>query len=68
MPLHLLGGVARNGPRHHRFAAAETLAGRGGAGVEDIDSASMLLHIRNAKRGRERYVMLSPRLLSRRVI
>jgi site-specific recombinase XerD len=31
--------------------------------VEDIDSRSMLLHIRHAKRGRERYVMLSPRLL-----
>jgi site-specific recombinase XerD len=35
-----------------------------GLRVEDIDSASMLLHIRNAKRGRERYVMLSPRLLA----
>jgi site-specific recombinase XerD len=31
--------------------------------VEDIDSRRMVLHIRNAKRGRERYVMLSPRLL-----
>jgi site-specific recombinase XerD len=31
--------------------------------VEDIDSHAMLLHIRHAKRGRERYVMLSPRLL-----
>ena len=31
--------------------------------VEDIDSRSMLLHIRNAKRGRERYVMLGERLL-----
>jgi integrase len=30
--------------------------------VEDIDSRQMLLHIRNAKRGRERYVMLSPRM------
>jgi len=32
--------------------------------VEDIDSRAMLLHIRTTKRGRERYVMLSPRLLS----
>src|SRR5262249_15564919 len=31
--------------------------------VEDIDSKRMLLHIRNAKRGRERHVMLSARLL-----
>jgi integrase/recombinase XerD len=31
--------------------------------VEDIDSRAMVLHIREAKRGRERYVMLSPRLL-----
>jgi integrase/recombinase XerD len=31
--------------------------------VEDIDSRAMLLYIRHAKRGRERYVMLSPRLL-----
>jgi site-specific recombinase XerD len=31
--------------------------------VEDIDAKRMLLHIRNAKRGRERYVMLSARLL-----
>ncbi len=31
--------------------------------VEDIDAKRMLLHIRNAKRGRERYVMLSRRLL-----
>ena len=31
--------------------------------VEDIDAKRMLLHVRNAKRGRERYVMLSPRLL-----
>jgi len=34
-----------------------------GLRVEDIDSRSMVLHIRHAKRGRERYVMLSPRLL-----
>jgi len=32
--------------------------------VDDIDAKRMLLHIRGAKRGRERYVMLSPRLLS----
>jgi integrase/recombinase XerD len=32
--------------------------------VEDIDSRQMLLHIRNGKRGRERYVMLSPRMLA----
>jgi site-specific recombinase XerD len=32
--------------------------------VEDIDSGSMLLHVHNGKRGRERYVMLSPRLLA----
>ncbi len=31
--------------------------------VEDIDAKRMLLHIRNAKRGRERHVMLSARLL-----
>jgi site-specific recombinase XerD len=31
--------------------------------VEDIDSRSMVLHIRHAKRGRARDVMLSPRLL-----
>jgi site-specific recombinase XerD len=31
--------------------------------VEDIDAKRMLLHIRNAKRGRQRYVMLSARLL-----
>jgi integrase len=31
--------------------------------VEDIDAKRMLLHIRNAKRGRERYVMRSRRLL-----
>jgi integrase/recombinase XerD len=31
--------------------------------VEDIDSRRMVLHIREAKRGRQRYVMLSPRLL-----
>jgi site-specific recombinase XerD len=32
--------------------------------VEDIDPKRMLLHIRHAKRGRERYVMLSPKLLA----
>jgi len=32
--------------------------------VGDIDAKRMVLHIRDAKRGRERYVMLSPRLLS----
>lgn len=32
--------------------------------VEDIDSHQMLLHVRNGKRGRERYVMLSPRMLA----
>jgi site-specific recombinase XerD len=32
--------------------------------VTDIDAKRMLIHIRHAKRGRERYVMLSPRLLS----
>jgi site-specific recombinase XerD len=30
----------------------------------DIDAKRMLLHLRDAKRGRERYVMLSPRLLA----
>src|SRR5208283_4269936 len=30
----------------------------------DIDAKRMLIHIRHAKRGRERYVMLSPRLLA----
>ncbi len=32
--------------------------------VGDIDAKRMVLHIRDAKRGGERYVMLSPRLLS----
>jgi integrase/recombinase XerD len=31
--------------------------------VDDIDAKRMLLRVRHAKRGRERYVMLSPRLL-----
>lgn len=30
----------------------------------DIDAKRMVIHIRDAKRGRERYVMLSPRLLA----
>ncbi len=32
--------------------------------VEDIDPKRMVLRVRESKRGRERYVMLSPRLLS----
>jgi len=32
--------------------------------IEDVDPKRMLLHIRDTKRGRERYVMLSPRLLA----
>jgi len=32
--------------------------------VDDIDAKRMLLHIRDTKRGRERYVMLSPKLLA----
>jgi site-specific recombinase XerD len=32
--------------------------------IGDIDAKRMVLHIRDAKRGRERYVMLSPRLLA----
>jgi site-specific recombinase XerD len=32
--------------------------------VEDIDPKRMLVHVRHAKRGRERYVMLSPKLLA----
>jgi integrase len=32
--------------------------------VEDVDPKRMVLRIRGSKRGRERYVMLSPRLLS----
>jgi site-specific recombinase XerD len=32
--------------------------------VGDIDAKRMLIHIRGAKRGRERYIMLSPRLLA----
>jgi integrase/recombinase XerD len=32
--------------------------------VEDIDSRAMVIHVRNAKRGRERHVMLSPELLA----
>jgi site-specific recombinase XerD len=34
-----------------------------GLRVEDIDSRAMVLHVREAKRGLGRYVMLSPRLL-----
>jgi site-specific recombinase XerD len=34
-----------------------------GMHIEDVDSRQMVLRVRNAKRGRERYVMLSPRLL-----
>jgi site-specific recombinase XerD len=32
--------------------------------TDDIDAKRMLVHVRNAKRGRERYVMLSPKLLA----
>lgn len=32
--------------------------------VEDVDSKRMLLHIRGAKRGKDRFVLLSPRLLA----
>jgi site-specific recombinase XerD len=32
--------------------------------VEDIDPKRMLLHVRHAKHGRERFVMLSPKLLA----
>jgi site-specific recombinase XerD len=32
--------------------------------IDDIDPKRMLLHVRYAKRGRERYVMLSPKLLA----
>lgn len=35
-----------------------------GMHIDDIDSRRMVLRVRNAKRGRERYVMLSPRLLA----
>ncbi len=31
--------------------------------IDDIDPKRMLLHVRHSKRGRERYVMLSPKLL-----
>jgi site-specific recombinase XerD len=31
--------------------------------VSDIDSERMIIHVRTAKRGRERHIMLSPRLL-----
>jgi integrase/recombinase XerD len=31
---------------------------------QDIDAKRMVIHVRKAKRGRERYVMLSPRLLA----
>lgn len=31
--------------------------------VDDVDSARMLVHVRNGKRGRDRYVMLPERLL-----
>ena len=32
--------------------------------IDDIDAKRMLLHVRDAKRRRERYVMLSPKLLA----
>ena len=32
--------------------------------VDDIDPKRMLIHVRETKRGRERYVMLSPKLLA----
>jgi integrase/recombinase XerD len=32
--------------------------------VDDVDAKRMLLHVRDTKRGRERYVMLSPKLLA----
>ena len=32
--------------------------------VDDIDGKRLLLHVRHSKRGRERFVMLSPRLLA----
>jgi len=32
--------------------------------IDDIDPKRMLLHVRHSKRGRERYVMLSPKLLA----
>lgn len=32
--------------------------------VDDIDAKRMLVHVRHAKRGRERHVMLSPKLLA----
>jgi len=35
-----------------------------GLRIDDIDPKRMLLHVRHAKRGRERHVMLSPRLLA----
>jgi integrase/recombinase XerD len=34
-----------------------------GLEIQDIDAKRMVIHIRGAKRGRERHVMLSPRLL-----
>jgi integrase/recombinase XerD len=35
-----------------------------GLEIGDIDAKRMVIHVRHAKRGRELYVMLSPRLLS----
>jgi len=35
-----------------------------GLRIDDIDPKRMLLHVRHAKRGRERHVMLSPKLLA----
>jgi integrase/recombinase XerD len=59
---------ALKSPKHRAIAMAAYGAGLRGSEicklrVEDIDSRSMVIHVRHAKRGRERHVMLSPQLL-----
>jgi len=62
----LLGAMTSN---KHRalvmlaYGAGLRVSEVAGLEIQDIDAKRMVLRIRNAKRGRERYVMLSPLLL-----